>query len=85
MKSSFISIRAVCLWALLAVLGSSTALAAGYTISSYNRPGALNTNFWDINNTGHVVGKASRKNNMINFSYALAGPCSSSRHESCPA
>ena len=29
--------------------------------------------------------KASRKNNMINFSYALAGPCSSSRHESCPA
>ncbi len=30
-------------------------------------------------------GKASRTNNMTKLSFASAGPCSSSRHESCPA
>ncbi len=29
--------------------------------------------------------KASRTNNMTKLSFASAGPCSSSRHESCPA
>ncbi len=29
--------------------------------------------------------KASRINNMTKLSFASAGPCSSSRHESCPA
>ncbi|MBA2593976.1 MAG: FAD-dependent oxidoreductase [Gammaproteobacteria bacterium] len=31
------------------------------------------------------VSKASRTNNMTKLSFASAGPCSSSRHESCPA
>ncbi|MDQ3582152.1 MAG: PAS domain-containing sensor histidine kinase [Pseudomonadota bacterium] len=32
-----------------------------------------------------LTAKASRTNNMTKLSFASAGPCSSSRHESCPA
>ena len=32
-----------------------------------------------------IRAKAPRKNNMIKFSFAVEGPCSSNRHESCRA
>ncbi len=36
-------------------------------------------------NASYERPKASRTNNMTKLSFASAGPCSSSRHESCPA
>lgn len=79
----FLSLRTMCLWALLVALSCSAAQAASYTISSYNRPGALSTSFWDINNTGHVVGNSDDGLANSAFTYSdgictpLAGPTGS--------
>lgn len=87
MKSSPLSARALCLWSMLAALGSPAAQAAGYNISTYNRPDTLNTYFWGINNTGQIAGSTYDGTAFSGFIYsggtftALPGPAGSVQNQ----
>ena len=83
MKSSYFSARGLCPWLMLAALGSPTAQAADYNISTYSRPGTLNTSFWGINNSGQIAGSTYDGTAFSGFVYSsgtftsLAGPTGS--------